>query len=176
LAVFELLERLHRTQWLTSLIATHNLKLAERCDRILGLETRRSETRKAATLASGPGSWTAAATGKRANVFERYTEKARRVIFCAATSESVRQSYIETETLLLGLMREDKALANRFCGSKARLSRFANRSKRASRFANASRRRRVPLSAKCKRILNMAAEEANARRQACRNEHLLLES
>ena len=37
-AVFELLERLHRAQGLTSLIATHNLALAERCDRILGLE------------------------------------------------------------------------------------------------------------------------------------------
>ena len=37
-AVFGLLERLHRTHRLTSLIATHNLALAERCDRIVGLE------------------------------------------------------------------------------------------------------------------------------------------
>jgi len=37
-AVFELLERLHRAHRLTSLIATHNLALAERCDRIVGLE------------------------------------------------------------------------------------------------------------------------------------------
>jgi lipoprotein-releasing system ATP-binding protein len=37
-AVFELLERLHRAHQLTSLIATHNLALAARCDRILGLE------------------------------------------------------------------------------------------------------------------------------------------
>jgi lipoprotein-releasing system ATP-binding protein len=37
-AVFELLERLHRTHRLTSLIATHNLALAQRCDRIVGLE------------------------------------------------------------------------------------------------------------------------------------------
>jgi lipoprotein-releasing system ATP-binding protein len=37
-AVFELLERLHRTHQLTSLIATHNLALAARCDRVLGLE------------------------------------------------------------------------------------------------------------------------------------------
>jgi len=37
-AVFELLERLHRTLRLTSLIATHNQALAARCDRILGLE------------------------------------------------------------------------------------------------------------------------------------------
>src|SRR5438477_5220716 len=55
-AVFDLLERLHRTHGLTSLIATHNLKLAERCDRILTLERGVLKTRKAVTLASGvPG-------------------------------------------------------------------------------------------------------------------------
>jgi lipoprotein-releasing system ATP-binding protein len=37
-AVFELIERLHRAHRLTSLIATHNLVLAARCDRVMGLE------------------------------------------------------------------------------------------------------------------------------------------
>jgi len=37
-AVFELLERLHRTHRLASLMATHNLALAARCDRVMGLE------------------------------------------------------------------------------------------------------------------------------------------
>jgi lipoprotein-releasing system ATP-binding protein len=37
-AVFDLVERLHRTHRLTSLIATHNLALAARCDRVVGLE------------------------------------------------------------------------------------------------------------------------------------------
>ena len=55
-AVFELLERLHRTHKLTSLIATHNLKLAARCDRVLGLEHGVLQTREAAAEASGaPG-------------------------------------------------------------------------------------------------------------------------
>jgi len=55
-AVFELLERLHRTHKLTSLIATHNLALAARCDRILGLEHGVLRTREAAADASGaPG-------------------------------------------------------------------------------------------------------------------------
>jgi lipoprotein-releasing system ATP-binding protein len=45
-AVFELLERLHRAHGLTSLIATHNLALAERCHRILGLEHGVLRTRK----------------------------------------------------------------------------------------------------------------------------------
>jgi ATP-dependent Clp protease ATP-binding subunit ClpC len=48
-------------------------------------------------------------------MFERYTEKARRVIFFARYEASQYGSpYIETEHLLLGLIREDKALANRF--------------------------------------------------------------
>jgi lipoprotein-releasing system ATP-binding protein len=55
-AVFELLERLHRTHKLTSLIATHNLALAARCDRILALERGVLHTTKAAALTSGvPG-------------------------------------------------------------------------------------------------------------------------
>src|ERR1700681_3024884 len=53
LAVFELLERLHRTHKLTSLIATHNLALAARCDRILALEHGVLRTREAAASASG---------------------------------------------------------------------------------------------------------------------------
>jgi lipoprotein-releasing system ATP-binding protein len=48
-AVFELLERLHRAHGLTSLIATHNLALAERCDRILALEHGVLRTRKDST-------------------------------------------------------------------------------------------------------------------------------
>ena len=55
-AVFELLERLHRAHQLTSLIATHNLALAARCDRILALEHGVLRTRKASAEASGaPG-------------------------------------------------------------------------------------------------------------------------
>jgi lipoprotein-releasing system ATP-binding protein len=53
LAVFELLERLHRTHRLTSLIATHNLALASRCDRIVGLEHGVLRTRAAQASASG---------------------------------------------------------------------------------------------------------------------------
>ncbi len=52
-AVFELLERLHRTHKLTSLIATHNLALAARCDRILALEHGVLRSRQAAASAGG---------------------------------------------------------------------------------------------------------------------------
>jgi lipoprotein-releasing system ATP-binding protein len=37
-AVFDLMQRLHRTHRLTSVVATHNTALAWRCDRVLGLE------------------------------------------------------------------------------------------------------------------------------------------
>jgi lipoprotein-releasing system ATP-binding protein len=53
-AVFELLERLHRTHRLTSLIATHNLALAERCDRVVGLEHGVLRTRSVQTLRGRP--------------------------------------------------------------------------------------------------------------------------
>jgi lipoprotein-releasing system ATP-binding protein len=56
LAVFELLEGLHRTHRLTSLIATHNLALAARCDRVLGLEHGVLRTRAVKTAEQGtPG-------------------------------------------------------------------------------------------------------------------------
>jgi len=55
-AVFELLERLHRTYQLTSLIATHNLELAARCNRVLGLEHGVLRTRTVSAAARGiPG-------------------------------------------------------------------------------------------------------------------------
>ena len=46
-----LLGKLHRTLGLTSLIATHNLALAARCDRVLTLEHGVLSARKAATYA-----------------------------------------------------------------------------------------------------------------------------
>jgi len=55
-AVFELLQRLHRTHRLTSLIATHNLALAQRCDRVVGLEHGVLQTRSVNTAVGGtPG-------------------------------------------------------------------------------------------------------------------------
>jgi lipoprotein-releasing system ATP-binding protein len=55
-AVFELLEQLHRTHGLASLIATHNLDLAERCDRVVGLEHGVLRTRSVRAEAMGtPG-------------------------------------------------------------------------------------------------------------------------
>ena len=70
--------------------------------------------------ATRPASWTAMRSLSGGIMFERYTEKARRVIFFARYEASQFGSpYIETEHLLLGLLREDKALTNRFLRSHA---------------------------------------------------------
>ncbi len=53
-------------------------------------------------------------------MFERYTEKARRVIFFARYEASqFGAPYIETEHILLGLLREDAALTRIALPSKS---------------------------------------------------------
>src|SRR5215471_5498978 len=52
-------------------------------------------------------------------MFERYTEKARRVIsFSRYEASNYGSPYIEAEHLLLGLLRESHALAKRFLGER----------------------------------------------------------
>jgi len=88
-------------------------------------------------------------------VFERYTEKARRVIFFARYEASQYGSpYIETEHLLLGLMREDKALANRFLRQQGSIESIRKEIEaRITIRERISTSVEVPLSAECKRIL-----------------------
>ena len=75
-------------------------------------------------------------------MFERYTEKARRVIFFARYEASQFGSpYIETEHLLLGLLREDKGLNSVSCARMPRWSPSASRSKGTPRSARRSRPR-----------------------------------
>jgi ATP-dependent Clp protease ATP-binding subunit ClpC len=110
-------------------------------------------------------------------VFERYTEKARRVIFFARYEASQYGSpYIETEHLLLGLMREDKALANRFLRQQGSIESIRKEIEaRITIRERISTSVEVPLSQECKRILNMAAEEAERLgHKHVGTEHLLL--
>ena len=96
-------------------------------------------------------------------MFERYTEKARRVIFFARYEASQYGSpYIETEHLLLGLLREDRALAKRFLGEvnseegiRAEIEKHITPRERLSTSVE------VPLTLESKKILNLAAEEAD---------------
>src|SRR6202158_701755 len=114
---------------------------------------------------------------KRDNVFERYTEKARRVIFFGACAASQYGSpYIETEHLLLGLMREDKALANRFLRSHGSIESIRkDLEQRITIRERISTSVEVPLSQESKRILNFATEEAERLgHKHVGTEHLLL--
>src|SRR3984893_15459337 len=94
----------------------------------------------------------------RGLMFERYTEKARRVIFFARYEASQYGSpYIETEHLLLGLMRDDQALANCFLREEGSIESIRKEIEaRITIREHISTSVEVPLSAECKRILNMA--------------------
>ena len=109
-------------------------------------------------------------------MFERYTEKARRVIFFARYEASqFGASQIEAEHVLLGLMREDKHLCARFFrpgdidaireGVKGRTILHDRISTSVD----------LPLSVEAKRVLAFAAEESERLgHRHIGTEHLLL--
>ena len=110
-------------------------------------------------------------------MFERYTEKARRVIFFARYEASQYGSpSIETEHLLLGLMREDKGLTNRFLRSHSSIDSIKKEIEgRTIIREKVSTSIDLPLSAECKRILAYSADEAERlRHRHIGTEHLLL--
>jgi ATP-dependent Clp protease ATP-binding subunit ClpC len=110
-------------------------------------------------------------------MFERYTEKARRVIFFARYEASQFGSpYIETEHLLLGLLREDKALTNKFLRSHASVESIRKQIEGHTTIREkVSTSVDLPLSNECKRVLAYAAEEAERlSHKHIGTEHLLL--
>ncbi len=110
-------------------------------------------------------------------MFERFTEKARRVIFFARFEASQYGSrFIETEHLLLGLMREDKALAQRLwlrAGSLEALRKEIE--SRITPHEQISTSIELPLTADAKQTLHFAVEEAERLgHKHVGTEHLLL--
>jgi hypothetical protein len=110
-------------------------------------------------------------------MFERYTEKARRVIFFARYEAGQFGSpYIETEHLLLGLIREDAAIAKRLSRPpftiefiRKRIEELTPPRQKVSTSID------MPLSEGCKRVLAYAAEEAaRLRDQRIGTNHLLI--
>src|SRR5271169_4273171 len=97
-------------------------------------------------------------------MFERYTEKARRVIFFARYEASQFGSpYIEAEHLLLGLLREDTALAGRMARSPLSPRDVRRRiDEELPHGASISTSVDMPLSAPAKAVLVAAAEEAES--------------
>src|SRR5579863_7585006 len=96
-------------------------------------------------------------------MFERYTAKARRTIFFGHyEARQFGSPYIESEHLLLGLLREDKALADMFLHLHGEVESIRRQVEGQTTF-----REKVPtsvdlpISKECKRILAYAAEEAD---------------
>jgi ATP-dependent Clp protease ATP-binding subunit ClpC len=87
-------------------------------------------------------------------MFERYTESARRVIFFARYEASNYGShFIETEHLLLGLLREDYGLKKWFPDSTyLEEGMRADIEKRITRGERISTSVEIPISAECKRF------------------------
>jgi len=111
-------------------------------------------------------------------MFERYTEKARRVIFFARYEASqFGAPAIEPEHLLLGLMREDKTLTARFL-ARAQASLEAIRKEiegRAPLREKISTSVELPLAPETKRVLHYAHEESDRlQHRHIGTEHLLL--
>jgi hypothetical protein len=96
-------------------------------------------------------------------MFERYTEKARRTIFFGRYEASqFGSSYIESEHLLLGLLREDKSLANTFLRSHGAVESIRRQVEEQTVIREkVSTSVDLPLSNECKRILAYATEEAD---------------
>jgi len=111
-------------------------------------------------------------------MFERYTEKARRVIFFARYEASqFGASQIEAEHILLGLIREDKGLTTRFfhrAHSNIEMIRKEIEGRTIMR-DRLSTNIDLPLSGEAKRVLAYAAEEAERLgNRHIGTEHLLL--
>ncbi len=95
-------------------------------------------------------------------MFERYTEKARRVIFYARYETSQYGGlYIETEHLLLGLLREDFTDVHSLLPAELSVEKVRNRvESEITARERISTSVEIPLSAASKRVLNIAALEA----------------
>jgi uncharacterized protein (TIGR02246 family) len=110
-------------------------------------------------------------------MFERFTEKARRAIFFARYEASQYGSMsIETEHLLLGIVREDHTLVRRFLsekgGAQSLRDEIESQITRGERLSTAVE---IPISAECRHILNKAAEAAKRMdHKHVGTEHLLL--
>src|ERR1051326_1439691 len=111
-------------------------------------------------------------------MFERYTERARRVLFFARYEASQLGSIsIETEHLLLGLIREGKGLTSRIF-QRSHLSLDSIRKEVEGRTVfreKVSTSVEIPFSGETKRVLTFAAEEADRLLHTyIGTEHLLL--
>jgi len=109
-------------------------------------------------------------------MFERFNEKARRVVFFARYEAShYGSSYIDTEHLLLGLWREDLAIRGYLKDTKVESAVRAEVERSIERGKPIPTSVEIPLSADGNKVLLLAAEEAERLGQRhVGTEHILL--
>jgi ATP-dependent Clp protease ATP-binding subunit ClpC len=110
-------------------------------------------------------------------MFERYTETARKSVFVARyEATQFGSGYIETEHLLLGILRTDGPLALRLLKAPERIEAVREQiEKQAARGEKPSTSVDMPLSQECKRALAYAGQESEQLHQKhIGAEHLLL--
>ncbi len=109
-------------------------------------------------------------------MFERYTERARRVIFFARYEASQFGSpTIESEHLLLGLLREDRNIVGRFLANASAESIRDQAATHLTIKEKVATSVDLPLSQECRHILEYAAQEAEKlSHKFIGTEHLLL--
>ena len=95
-------------------------------------------------------------------MWQRFTERARRVIFFARyESSQFGSTIIESEHLLLGVLREDKNLLSRFVGTEKPVKDISDEvAALLTVRPKISTAMDLPLSTECKNILRYAFEEA----------------
>jgi ATP-dependent Clp protease ATP-binding subunit ClpC len=111
------------------------------------------------------------------NMVDQYTEKARRAIFFARYEATLRTSpYVETEHLLLGLLREDEALTTPFLRPYVSVESIRKQIEEHTTIVEkVSTSVDLPLSDECKRVVAHAGEEAESlSHRFIGTEHLLL--
>src|SRR5918999_2987352 len=95
-------------------------------------------------------------------MFERFTEKAHRAIFFARfEANRLGSQTMEPEHILLGLLREDKEIAQKYLRSPASVEALRNEIERLAIVpAQPSASMDIPLSQAAKRVLSYAENES----------------
>jgi len=113
-------------------------------------------------------------------MFEKYNEKARRVLFFSRYEASQMGSKtIETEHLLLGLLRENQGLISKIISDQnidiKEIRRYVYKNRKDKGVLDGAKKVDLPLSSASKRILVMAHQEAeNFKSKFVSPEHILL--
>src|ERR1051326_4128763 len=110
-------------------------------------------------------------------MFERFTERARRVVVLAQDeARELKHEYIGTEHLLLGLLRERESVAARaLAGLGVTLDEVRERVQAASPAGERSPAGQIPFTPRAKRTLELSLREALAHgHNHIGTEHVLL--